>query len=147
MDESQEFHDVFEGVKVVWSLRKIVPNTNSVSFYPAADKSFYLLKFHRSHRDFVEKSYLNHVLEQETNMTPADVAENLMPKVANEDVETSLERLIQALRTSKEDAEKKAKKEAEMKSEKEEGTIEEDSSKEDAEDKKLEEEENANGKS
>ncbi|PNX76706.1 putative mitochondrial chaperone BCS1-B-like protein, partial [Trifolium pratense] len=46
-------------------------------------------------------------LLEETNMTPADVAENLMPKVANEDVETSLERLIQALRSCKEEAEKK----------------------------------------
>ncbi|GAU18054.1 hypothetical protein TSUD_51650 [Trifolium subterraneum] len=64
-------------------------------------------------------------------MTPADVAENLMPKVANEDVETSLERLIQALRRSKEEAKKK------------EGTSGEDTSKEeaeDAEDKELEEE-------
>lgn len=64
MDERQKFYDDFEGVKFVWSLIKIVPNTNSVSFYPASDKRFYLLTFHRSHRDFVEKSYLNHVLEQ-----------------------------------------------------------------------------------
>lgn len=44
-------------------------------------------------------------------MTPADVAENLMPKVVNEDVETSFERLIQALRSSKEETVMKAKKE------------------------------------
>ena len=41
-------------------------------------------------------------------MAPADVAENLMPKVANEDIETSLERLIQALRSLKEAAQTKA---------------------------------------
>ncbi|MCI52999.1 putative mitochondrial chaperone BCS1-B-like, partial [Trifolium medium] len=64
-------------------------------------------------------------LLEETNVTPADVAENLMPKVANEDVEISLERLIQALRTSKEEAEMKAKKEAEMKAKKEDGGEEE----------------------
>ncbi|KAI5393856.1 V-type proton ATPase subunit c''2, variant 3 [Lathyrus oleraceus] len=46
-----------------------------------------------------------------TIMTPADVAENLMPKVVNEDVETSFERLIQALRSSKEETVMKAKKE------------------------------------
>jgi mitochondrial chaperone BCS1 len=47
-------------------------------------------------------------LLEETNMTPANVEENLMPKIANEDVETSLERLIQlqALRSSGEDAKK-----------------------------------------
>ncbi|GAU15307.1 hypothetical protein TSUD_03760 [Trifolium subterraneum] len=123
MDESQEFHDVFEGVKVVWCLKTIVSNTNRVTFYPADDKRYYHLTFHRIYRDFVSKSYLNHVLEEgkniglirclleETNVTPADIAENLMPKVANEDVEISLERLIQALRISKEEAEMKAKKE------------------------------------
>ncbi|AES58814.2 hypothetical protein MTR_1g008630 [Medicago truncatula] len=58
-------------------------------------------------------------LLEETNITQADVAENLMPK---------------------EEAEMKAKKEAEMKVEKEKGTSEEDSLEEeaeDAEDKKL----------
>ncbi|GAU17489.1 hypothetical protein TSUD_340320 [Trifolium subterraneum] len=44
-------------------------------------------------------------------MTPADDAENLMPKIANEDIEISFERLIQALRISKEEAEMKAKQE------------------------------------
>jgi len=42
-------------------------------------------------------------LLEETNMTPAD-AENLMPKVDNEDVETPLLRLIQILRSSEEEA-------------------------------------------
>ncbi|WJX15771.1 hypothetical protein P8452_05876 [Trifolium repens] len=68
MDESQEFHDEFEGVKVVWCLIKIVPNTNSVSFYPPEDKRYYLLTFHRKDRDFVAKSYLKHVLEEGKNI-------------------------------------------------------------------------------
>ncbi|XP_058725286.1 AAA-ATPase At3g28580-like isoform X1 [Vicia villosa] len=63
MDERQEFHDEFEGINVVWSLRKIVPSTKSVSFYPADDKRYYLLTFHRGNRDFVVGTYLNHVLE------------------------------------------------------------------------------------
>ncbi|KAK7316375.1 hypothetical protein VNO77_35374 [Canavalia gladiata] len=46
-------------------------------------------------------------LLEETKMTPADVAENLMPKSLNEDVDTCLHNLIQALEMSKEDAEKK----------------------------------------
>jgi hypothetical protein len=71
---------------------------------------------------------------EETDITPADVAENLMPKVANEDVERHLWRgwskhLV--VRTSKE-AEMKAKKEAEMKAEKEKGISEEDSPEEEA---------------
>lgn len=44
-------------------------------------------------------------------MTPADIAENLMPKVVNEDVKTSLERLILTLRSSKAEKVMKAKKE------------------------------------
>jgi chaperone BCS1 len=68
MDESQEFHDEFEGIKVDWCLIKIVPNTNSVSFYPPEDKRYYLLTFHRKDRDFVAKSYLKHVLEEGKNI-------------------------------------------------------------------------------
>ncbi|CAJ2650906.1 unnamed protein product [Trifolium pratense] len=69
MDESQEFHDEFEGIKVVWCLKKNVPKTNhSVSFYAADDKRYYLLTFHRKDRDFVAKSYLKHVLEEGKNV-------------------------------------------------------------------------------
>ncbi|XP_057447561.1 AAA-ATPase ASD, mitochondrial-like [Lotus japonicus] len=58
-------------------------------------------------------------LLEETNMTPADVAENLMPKSIDEDVETCLQSLITALETSKEEARKKAEEEAGLKEEKE----------------------------
>lgn len=73
----------------------------------------------------------------ETNMTPADVAENLMPKVANEDSETSLKRLIQALQSSKEEAKMKdAEKEKEMTTEQESDV--EDSSEEEADGEEME---------
>ncbi|XP_061345314.1 AAA-ATPase ASD, mitochondrial-like [Gastrolobium bilobum] len=55
-------------------------------------------------------------LLEETKMTPAAVAENLMPKSLNEEVDTCLQNLIQALETSKEvtkKAEEKARKKAE----------------------------------
>ena len=42
-------------------------------------------------------------LMEEVKITPADVAENLMPKSANEDVETCLASLIQALTAAKEE--------------------------------------------
>ena len=44
-------------------------------------------------------------------MTPADVAENLMPKTVGGDVDTSLGTLIQALETAKEEARVKTKEE------------------------------------
>ncbi|KAK4603927.1 hypothetical protein RGQ29_012441 [Quercus rubra] len=62
---------------------------------------------------------IGHLLE-ETNITPADVAENLMPKSLNDDAETCLKKLIEAIKTAKEEAKKKAEEEARLKAEKEE---------------------------
>ncbi|KAL2504722.1 P-loop containing nucleoside triphosphate hydrolase superfamily protein [Abeliophyllum distichum] len=52
-------------------------------------------------------------LLEETKMTPADVAENLMPKSAEEDGEACLVRLIKALEEAKVKAEEEAKAKAE----------------------------------
>ncbi|KAK4270945.1 hypothetical protein QN277_019709 [Acacia crassicarpa] len=59
-------------------------------------------------------------LFQETQMTPADVAENLTPKSVEEEAETCFERLIEALETAKLEAKKKAEEEAKKKAEEEE---------------------------
>ncbi|GMY13549.1 AAA-ATPase ASD, mitochondrial-like [Fagus crenata] len=199
MDENEEVEDIFEGVKLWWTVKKNAPRTQSFSFYPEMEeKRFYKLTFHKSHRDFVCKTYISHVLQQgkaitlknrqrklctnnprqkwhgqrmkkkekekdedtkdpvskitkgeeesgskvlaknyldvdshhlfatightleETKMTPADVAENLMPKSLNEDAETCLEKLIEAIKRAKEDAIKKAEEEELLKGEKEE---------------------------
>ncbi|GLT62891.1 hypothetical protein SLA2020_354940 [Shorea laevis] len=61
-------------------------------------------------------------LLEETNMTPADIAENLMPKSEKDDPDTCLKNLIEAL--SKEEARKKAKEEACLKAEKEKARLE-----------------------
>ncbi|CAK9180565.1 unnamed protein product [Ilex paraguariensis] len=58
-------------------------------------------------------------LLEETNMTPADVAENLMPKSAEEDADTCLRNFIKALETSKKEARLKAEEEERLKAEKE----------------------------
>ncbi|KAL5582426.1 hypothetical protein UlMin_014868 [Ulmus minor] len=58
-------------------------------------------------------------LLEETNTTPADVAEDLMPKSDTEDADTCLKRLIEALDKAKEDARKKAEEEAKAKAEEE----------------------------
>ncbi|XP_044497518.1 AAA-ATPase ASD, mitochondrial-like [Mangifera indica] len=55
----------------------------------------------------------------EIDMTPADVAENLMPKSDEEDVESCLKNLIEALEVAKEEARKNAEEEARLKAEKE----------------------------
>ncbi|GLT35413.1 hypothetical protein SLA2020_098680 [Shorea laevis] len=60
-----------------------------------------------------------HRLLEETNMTPADVAECLMPKSDEDDEDTCLKALVEALEAAKEEARKKAEEEARLKSEKE----------------------------
>ncbi|KAM7478517.1 hypothetical protein LguiA_026730 [Lonicera macranthoides] len=52
-------------------------------------------------------------LLEETNITPADVAENLMPKCDEEEAETCLNNLIKALEKAKEEEDEKAKVKAE----------------------------------
>ena len=49
----------------------------------------------------------------ETNITPADVAENLMPKSSEIDIEACLQNLIQALEKAKEEDKLKAAEEKE----------------------------------
>ncbi|KAK4603931.1 hypothetical protein RGQ29_012445 [Quercus rubra] len=58
-------------------------------------------------------------LLEETNMTPADVAENLMPKSLTEDAEICLKSLIEAVETVKQEARIKAEEEGSLKMEKE----------------------------
>lgn len=58
-------------------------------------------------------------LLEETNMTPADVAENLMPKSSKDDKDVCLERLIKSLEDAKEEARVKAEEEERSKAQKE----------------------------
>lgn len=80
-------------------------------------------------------------LLRENEMTPADVAENLMAKSAEEDVESCLKCLISALESAKEAARVKAEEEARVKAEEEKKKKEET-----AEEKKKEESSVVNGK-
>ncbi|XP_049383450.1 AAA-ATPase ASD, mitochondrial-like isoform X1 [Solanum stenotomum] len=71
-----------------------------------------------SHDDYFPEI---HRLLGETNITPADVAESLMPKSSKENANTCLERLIKAIETAKVEAKLKAEEEkAEKEKEKEE---------------------------
>ncbi|CAI9105952.1 OLC1v1004989C1 [Oldenlandia corymbosa var. corymbosa] len=59
-------------------------------------------------------------LLEEIEMTPADVAENLMPKSTEEDADFCVKRLVNALEQAKEEARLKAEEEERLKAEKEE---------------------------
>ncbi|KFK33745.1 hypothetical protein AALP_AA5G054400 [Arabis alpina] len=59
------------------------------------------------------------ILLEETDMSPADVAENLMPKSDEEDVDICLKRLVKSLEEEKEKARKLAEEEKKKKAERE----------------------------
>uniref|UniRef100_A0A7N0TWB4 AAA+ ATPase domain-containing protein n=1 Tax=Kalanchoe fedtschenkoi TaxID=63787 RepID=A0A7N0TWB4_KALFE len=64
MDDQEEVTDDFQGVRLWWRSSHKTSKTQSISFFPAADeKRYYLLTFHRRHRDVVTASYLPHVME------------------------------------------------------------------------------------
>ncbi|CBI34992.3 unnamed protein product, partial [Vitis vinifera] len=54
MDDHEEVSDEFQGIKLVWSLIKLVPTTQSFSFYPAtSEKRYYKLTFHMKYREII----------------------------------------------------------------------------------------------
>ncbi|KAL0349500.1 UNVERIFIED_CONTAM: AAA-ATPase ASD, mitochondrial [Sesamum radiatum] len=80
---------------------------------------------------------------EETKMTPADVAENLMPKSGSDNAETCLRRLMKALEEAKEEEiRRKAEEEEKRKAEEEEKQKAEQLAKEEEEEKKKKEIEN-----
>ncbi|KAF3946880.1 hypothetical protein CMV_026902 [Castanea mollissima] len=65
MDENEEVTDEFEGIKVWWGVKKIIPRTQSFSFYPEMEeKRYYKLTFHKSHREILCGKYISHVLQE-----------------------------------------------------------------------------------
>ena len=66
MDEDEGVTDEFEGVKLSWVVMKEYTRTQrSFSFYPQMDeKRYYRLSFHKSQRDFVHGTYINHVIQK-----------------------------------------------------------------------------------
>ena len=67
----------------------------------------------------IDSHHLFHIIERllkEVNMTPADVAEKIMPKSNSDDLETCLRNLIESLESTKK---KKGEEEARLKEEKE----------------------------
>jgi chaperone BCS1 len=65
MDDHEEITDEYEGIKVWWGSSQIIPNRQSISWWPREDeKRFYKLTFHRQHRDLITTTYLSHVLDK-----------------------------------------------------------------------------------
>lgn len=65
MEDYEEVSDEYKGVRVWWVLRKKVPRTPVVSFYPGSyDERYYTLTFHKRYQEFITGDYVNHVLEE-----------------------------------------------------------------------------------
>ncbi|KAE8021623.1 hypothetical protein FH972_007497 [Carpinus fangiana] len=66
MDDHEEVEDEFQGVKLWWASGKDV--SKSASFWNPEEKRYYLLTFHKRHRDLILGSYLDHVLKESKAM-------------------------------------------------------------------------------
>ncbi|KAH7532586.1 hypothetical protein FEM48_Zijuj04G0037100 [Ziziphus jujuba var. spinosa] len=65
IDENEEITKEFQGVKVWWTSCKHVTKSISFSYYLAFDdKKYYMLTFHKHHRDLITSMYLNHVVQK-----------------------------------------------------------------------------------
>ncbi|GAU32847.1 hypothetical protein TSUD_209150 [Trifolium subterraneum] len=120
MDEYERVTDDYKGVKVYWVCSKVMSASRSMPYYQEQEKRFYKLTFHKKYRDTITGSYLDHVMKEgkeirlrnrqrkfiekligEVKITPADVAENLMPKSPMDDADKCLSNLIEALEEMK----------------------------------------------
>ncbi|GMY13548.1 AAA-ATPase ASD, mitochondrial-like [Fagus crenata] len=117
MDENEEVADIFEGVKLWWAVYKDTPRTQSFSFYPEMEeKRYYKLTFQKFHRDFVCKTYINHVLQEGKAIT----LKNRQRKLCTNNPSQNWNGYKSPIKMAKEEAIKKAEEEARLKAEKEE---------------------------
>ncbi|KAJ4973773.1 hypothetical protein NE237_006947 [Protea cynaroides] len=68
MDDYEKVIDEFRGVKLQWTSNKSSSNSSMFSLYPATEKRFYKLTFHKSHRELITTAYLNHVMKEGKNV-------------------------------------------------------------------------------
>ncbi|XP_022134395.1 AAA-ATPase ASD, mitochondrial-like [Momordica charantia] len=65
MDDHEQVAEQFSGVKLWWSSGKQISQSQTISFHPGSEeKKFFMLTFHRRHRDLVIGQYLNHVMKE-----------------------------------------------------------------------------------
>ncbi|KAL8500768.1 hypothetical protein ACS0TY_020378 [Phlomoides rotata] len=65
MAKHEEVTDEFQGIKLRWASSETTPSKQSISFFPREDeKRYFILTFHRKHRDTISNIYLKHVLEE-----------------------------------------------------------------------------------
>ncbi|KAL8500766.1 hypothetical protein ACS0TY_020376 [Phlomoides rotata] len=65
MAKYEEVTDEFQGIKLRWASSETTSSKQSISIYPREDeKRYFILTFHRKHRDTISNNYLKHVLEE-----------------------------------------------------------------------------------
>ncbi|CAA2982836.1 AAA-ATPase ASD, mitochondrial-like [Olea europaea subsp. europaea] len=70
MADNEEVTDEFQGIKLWWASDHVVPDRQSISFYPREDANrYFTLTVHKKYRDVITNSYLKHVLDEGKEIT------------------------------------------------------------------------------
>ena len=65
MDENEEVINEYKGGKLRWVSKKNTAPKHSISWYPYTEENRYCkLTFHKSHQEFVTRTYIPHVLQE-----------------------------------------------------------------------------------
>ncbi|OMO61538.1 hypothetical protein COLO4_33405 [Corchorus olitorius] len=66
MEEYEKVTDEFNGVKVWWVASKVMSPARGMSYYaiPEQEKRYYMVTFHKKHREIITGEYLEHVVKE-----------------------------------------------------------------------------------
>ncbi|OMO96565.1 hypothetical protein CCACVL1_04891 [Corchorus capsularis] len=70
MEEYEKVTDEYNGVKVWWVASKVMSPTRGMSYYPIPEqeKRYYMVTFHKKHREIITGEYLEHVVKEGKEM-------------------------------------------------------------------------------
>ncbi|XP_058113660.1 AAA-ATPase At3g28510-like [Magnolia sinica] len=68
MDSNQKIEEIFEGIRVKWSLHSIEKKSNNYGYVRSQESRFFKLSFHKKFKPRVHSVYLPHVLEEAANI-------------------------------------------------------------------------------
>ncbi|KAL1200918.1 AAA-ATPase [Cardamine amara subsp. amara] len=88
LDDHEAIEDVFEGVKVVWSLnvRENEYQSNTYGNSSSEDRRYLRLSFDNSHREMITKTYIDHVLREGKEMGLKKRERKLYTNNSNQDL-------------------------------------------------------------
>lgn len=64
MDSNQKIEDVFDGIRIKWSLHCIERKTNNYGYVRSHESRYFELSFHKKYKSTIHSSYLPYVMEE-----------------------------------------------------------------------------------